>query len=777
MIIKNILKGMIKKPFAMIGIISMVLLAGCLYVSLGYTLFVTEDTVNQFVVDYKQEDFTFQMNSSLSDEEKEVYQVDYIYQLSNSDQKTLINNRINLLENEYQINIEVREYKQLSIHELDKEITIRLFTDSKDINLTYVEKGRLPEANNEIALSMVFAENNDLQLGDNFKINQSTYKIVGFIYLVDYIYPQLTNELFALDTSKQALGMLNEDSFSNLEAPKDVDYVGKFLKGNYTEEEIKEIDHFYMVNLVDAKTNFRTGAVYGEIKADRAMINALSVIILFLAVIIIGIVVNKSIQMEKNQIGVLKSLGYSHLRLLSAYMIYPIIASVIGSGLGYLTGYLLAHPLIDMFRSMFQMPMHHIQFNFMIFIYSIVLPIIVLNIFSFIIIYFLVRKKPLELMRVKVSQKVNFIIKRIPQLFKKKSFNTRFKYSIALRGLGKLFITFIGVVVSSIYLIFALSFSQSIDSIIHVSSVQANYQYQVIYEYPTQTEKSESDDRFMIMPSEIIIGDDEVKVQLMGIDDKLNKYQLKNEAGKNLVPILYDNEDGVVVSSMLSTIHNIDLNDSITLHLLSEYGSENEIEMKVVGIMENYTTPYVFMSIKSLNEQYGLDDNWYNGLWTDQKITQNVKSIVHKEEMIDSIEEMMSLFKAFIYVMVVISVILAFIVLIIISIFNIQDNFKTISFLKVMGYKDKEITTMVLNIYLPIILVGYLVSIPITIMSIRSMMVTISSELNFAFPIQLSTSYIIFGFIIIFLTYYLSLRIARRRLNKIPLQEALKINE
>ncbi len=785
MLVKNVLKGIKHKPFRIIGIISMVLLAGLLYVSLGYTLVVANDSLQNYVKDYNQEDFSFEMNPYLSTDESSQYgNVQYLYQLSVTEKQKVIADRIQYLEQHYQINIEERDYKQINFlsTELNKTVTLRVFKNNKEIDKTYVEKGgRLPASNNEIALGVTFAEKNQLKLNDTIMINNTNYTIVGFIYLVDYIYPQLSSEGIAFDASNQVLGVLSDSSFDAFQAPGVTYYAGDFLKNTYTKKDVENMNNFYMTNLVDAKTAFRTGAIDSEITADGAMINALSGVLLVLAVVVIGIVVNKSINAERVQIGVIKSLGYSHSKILKSYMIYPFVASIIGSIFGYFLGYLLAIPIINFFHLYYQMPMGNIHFSFSIFIIAIILPIIALNLFSAIVIYFLVRKAPLDLMKIKVNNKVGFLVRKLNHLLKRLSFKVRFKYSIALRGVGKLAITFVGVLIASIYLVFALSFSQSFSTILGSASPNSDYKYQVIFDQPTNTEKEAANDRFMEIPSSIVVKDKAIDVTLMGIDEQLNRYALVDKNNNDLSQSLYENENNVVITSMLAMIDHIKVNDYINIKTttLDENNQETDTlhQVKVVGIMENYSTPYVFTQLKTLNGYYNLDSSWYNGVWTNTKITDHVKTIFDKDEMMQSIDQMMGMVKSLIYVLVGVAVLLAIIVLILIAIFNIEDNFKTISYFKVMGYSDKEVSQMVLNIYLPIVILAYLFSIPLTLLSLRSLMTMVSSSLNFALPFNLSFVQTIVGLVIILITYYFSQIIARRKLNKISLQEALKYNE
>jgi len=785
MIVKNVLKGIKNKPFRMMGIILLIAFAGMLYVSLGYVIKSADFSVNEFAKEYNQEDFSFELNSYLSDAElSEVIHnyssdIQYMYQLNDEDRVKIIDKRLMFLETTYDINIEARSYKQTSYHstELNKDITIRVFTNNVEINKTYIEKGRLPLNDNEIALNKTFAKSSNLSIDDTIKINDHVFKIVGYIYLVDYTYPQLSSESLVFDSNKQIVAVLSNQSFEDFKAPMVTYYAGEFNKDSYIKSDIDKMNHFYMQKVIDAKQALRTGAIYSEIEADQTMIEALSGVILFLAVVIIGIIVNKSLNNERSQMGVIKSLGYSNSDILKAYMVYPFIASMAGVILGYIGGYFLSIPIFNFFTLYYQMPLTVIAFDWTIIVNSLILPVILVNIFSAIVIYFIVKKPPLDLIRIKSKNKISWFVRVINRLLKHLSFKTRFKYSIAMRGIGKLLITFTGVIIASIYLVFALSSMQSFDTVLNKSIGNGDYKYQIIYEQPTNKEASTSDDKFMMLPANIVKNDEPIDVNLIGIENDLQRYKIVNEANENLVSKIYQNQHNIVITSMLSMINNIDVGDTVKIKITTKQGEPVFHEVKVVGINENYTTSTIYMQLNTLNSYYGLNDSWYNGIWTKTKITDGVESIYDKDEMALTMESLLGMAKLLIYTMVGISIILAIIVLILIAVFNIEDNFKTISFLKVMGYTDQEISHMVINIYLPLVVFAYFISIPVTLLTFRSLIKTMSDQLNFIIPFKMGIIQVLIGLIIIVSTYYLSILFSKRKLNKISLQASLKYNE
>lgn len=782
MLVKNVLNSIKKKPIRLIGISFLVIFASILFVALSYTIKGIEDQLYDYVEEYNQEDFWFDMNPTLSDQEigliNQEYNTEYdtttrlLSQLKPDEQTFIINKRIQSLESEYKVTIEPREYKQFTEQneQFNKTITIRYFTNNDTINKTYLEEGMLATNLNEITVNKSFAKGNGLSIGDELKLNNRTYQIVGYVYFVDYIYPQISQESLLFDSSKQILAQVSQETFNQIEQPQSVYYSGVWNE----EGSIDDIDSPFVWNLNNARSEFRTGAIYSEIDSNKAMIYALSGAIIFLAVIIIGIIVHKSIQTEKTQIGVIKALGYSNFEITRAYMIYPIITSLLGITIGYGLGFILARPLIEMYQTYYQMPVADISHDVMIILSSIIFPFILLNGFGLIVIYFIVRKKPLDLIRITTNNKVNFFVKGINQLLKRFSFKTRFKYSVATRGIGKLFVTLIGVLIASVYLVFAVSGVKSFDTIITESFGSSTYDYQISFGELTNEPVKEEFDRYTMLPTKIKLNNQEEEASLIGLEQNLNLFALENEEGKSLINEIYKDERNAVITSMLATLRQVGLHDEITIIT----PDQQEKTLKIVGITENYMNPYLYTQIKTVNGYIGIDENHYNGLWTDEKLNRDdIVSLFDKTSMIETMEEMMTLAKTMIYVMIIVAVILSLIVLIMIANFNIEDNFKMISFLKVIGYEQKEISSMVMNIYLPIVMIGYLLSVPLTLFSLNALMKLVGEEMNLVIPFEMNLVQVLIGAVIMIVTYYGSLLIAKRKLTKVPLQETLKYNE
>lgn len=83
-------------------------------------------------------------------------------------------------------NIKLYELNYLEEDIDNNGTTLRIYKDRKEVNKTCMYSGQLPKAKNEIAIDRLFAENNDIAIGDKITLKTKEYVISGFVALVDY---------------------------------------------------------------------------------------------------------------------------------------------------------------------------------------------------------------------------------------------------------------------------------------------------------------------------------------------------------------------------------------------------------------------------------------------------------------------------------------------------------------------------------------------------------------------------------------------------------------
>ena len=139
-----------------------------------------------------------------------------------------------------------------------------------------------------------------------------------------------------------------------------------------------------------------------------------------------------------------------------------------------------------------------------------------------------------------------------------------------------------------------------------------------------------------------------------------------------------------------------------------------------------------------------------------------------------NIKKQMQLFNSAIYVVIFFASFMALVIISVIANIVVEENKKTISLMKVMGYKNDEISSVVLNIYTPFVIIAYLLSIPAMISILKAIVKILTKDTNMSFPIEISPFMAIVGLISLVVSYYIAIYLSRRALNKVPLAEALK---
>ncbi|MBS7020876.1 MAG: cell division protein ZapA [Firmicutes bacterium] len=255
--------------------------------------------------------------------------------------------------------------------------------------------------------------------------------------------------------------------------------------------------------------------------------------------------------------------------------------------------------------------------------------------------------------------------------------------------------------------------------------------------------------------------------------------ELKDKKDKNLIPKLYE-ETGVVINENVSGYLDAQIGDTIVL----TYNNENH-EYKVLGITEEFIGSNIYMSREELSRLLGLPKVAYNKKYSkDKKYADTSKlseqekkeigNIMNFDDLERNIRKQMQLFNTSIYIVIFFASFMALVIIAVIANIVVEENKKTISLMKVMGYKNHEISSVVLNIYTPFVIVAYLLSIPTMIYLLKSIVAILTKDTNMVFPISMSPLMAIVGLISLVVAYYIAINLSRRVLNKVPLAVALK---
>ena len=694
--------------------------------------------------------------------------------------------------------------KQYSKLITEDKISMKILPYIKDkkINKPFLLEGRYPENEKEITILKGFAKKNNIKINDEYKIGEEKYKVVGFAYASDYIYPLITMSVPIFDEAKNNVIIMNKEDYDKIGGITDNTYAIRYTT------DVKRKFKFEMTNneegttlsikddpttalleneqdKVHAGVNTvlriaRIGGLQLEFASNRLFAKYFLYLLLTISVIIISIITKKRIEDEKLQIGVLKSLGYSKYTIALSYLCYPIIGSIIGGTLGFLIGSSLNTLIAKLYTGYFNVP---IEGNIIYISYlkdSILIPLILLSILCYLIAIIMLRKKPLKLLKEGSNLKVNLFSKLVNLLTKLLPFKQRFKYSLASRSIGKLLIVTVTSFGAGMLIVLTLMGINLFKSAIDESFKGMNYDYIVYMNnyYPNNN----TDDTYLLQTDAKLkkANNEELDedITLSGIDNDASNITLLNDENKDLKQLLKENE--VIVSVNMKEKYNLKENDEVIVNL-----NDKNITYKIVGFNNDYFSYTIYQERNYLSKELGFNDKVYNIIYSKDKKYSNLSTLSEDEsskinyvmsltDLKDNLLTQMDRYNTTIYIIIIFASIMSFSIILVISNIVVEENKKTISLMKVMGYSERETSSIVLNIYTPFVIVAYLLSIPAMTNLLKWIVSQLVEDTNVTIPITLPLKEAMIGLIGLLIAYYVALTIAKKTLNKIPLAIALK---
>lgn len=671
---------------------------------------------------------------------------------------------------ESMFNIGIEETKTVD-YSVSKDKTLRIFSRNTKVNIPAIVEGKKLSTNN-ILIDPAYAKANKLKLGDNIKIYGKNFTISGFMSLPNYIYPLRTESDIINDPNNFGIAVIEKEDFDNLLKGNSF-YAIKFNNDkNNLDKKISQFKDFLrskniiILSWMNITDNPRVTFVTAKLAGIDKMSSSMPVSILILTCILTGIVMSRMLKRESAIIGTLYALGYKKIEIMKHYLLYPLVISLLGGMLGTILGTITLKPMIELMISYFNMPVRSLNYNFKYIIISILLPITFLIICSYFVINKALKNSPVELIRgEKEKNKISYI-ERVVRL-EKLNFNTKFMIRDQLRSIPRSIFLLLGIIMATMLLLMEFASKSSIDYLMKNSFNEAfKYNYHYVFN-SIQHGKPEKGEAFSEIPF-TLKSDNKINFTVYGVSPNSQYISFKDKYGN----ILKSNK--TIIARPLADKLNINPKD--TVKIINRLDSK-EYSITVDNIAETYVGQYIYIPLDKLNNMLGYPPESYIGLWSTEKlnIPQNkLLAYVTVNDMKNAFNTLTKPFQSYIAAISFMSFIIGLIVIYVVTSLTIEENKENISLMKVLGYRNREIYSLILNNASFIVIIGYFIGVPLLLASLSAMFKSITKDMNVSIPITINYSYILLGFIIIYLTYELSKLLSKRKINKISLAEALK---
>ena len=473
------------------------------------------------------------------------------------------------------------------------------------------------------------------------------------------------------------------------------------------------------------RDSIQTSVEYG-LDAERigAIGDVLPVIFFLVAALVSLTTMTRMVEEERTLIGTMKALGYSKMSIAAKYILYAFSATLIGGILGVIIGSKFLPYVIMVAYGMLYSNMQYtlLPLHWDLCLTAISLAMLCTVGAAYLACYKELRSTPAALMRPPVpKQGKRVFLEYFPNIWNKLNFSMKATIRNLVRYKKRFFMTVFGIGGCMAILLACFGLRDSI-------SVIAQKQYQNVWTYSAALGMDEdfSMKEQKAFLDAVIAENTDVESGLFGryvsvdvssaaasktvhlyvISDTENMYTYLNLHNRQSQNRLNLSDEGVILSEKLANTLGVAPGDSFSYHVSSTVKKD----VTVLGLAENYTGHCLYMTDALFESLYG-HAPLYNILYlefadgtsearqqelaTQMLTNEAVTSVTLVYNSLASLNDMVSSLNMVVWVMIVASGLLAFVVLFNLNNINISERRRELATLKVLGFYDNEVAMYV----------------------------------------------------------------------------------
>lgn len=667
-------------------------------------------------------------------------------------------------------------YPNWYIEEETKEVesTLRIFKDRTDVDLICLMKGKMPEKENEIAIDRMYADNNDLAVGDRLTVGGKELEITGFVALSDYsaLFSNAQDMMF--DAMKFGVAVMTDEGMDDFGTDKlHYSYSWLYEKAPADDTEAKEMGEDFMkifsgkaivANFLPQYRNQAIRFTGDDIKGDNAAMTVFLYLVMVIISFIFAITTSNTVMKESMVIGTLRASGYSRGELLRHYMTMPMLVTLVAAIAGNILGYTWMKGFFaDMYYGSYSLPTYVTLWNGEAFVKTTIIPMIILFLITLAVLWEKLSLSPLRFMRRDLSRRKK---KKAFRLNTKIKIMTRFRLRIIFQNLPNYITIVIGIFFANAILLFGSMFGPLLDNFENdiTGSMICERQYVLKMPVETANDQAEKYCAGSLKTLEDSLQSEEITVY--GVDDDSHYLELEKQ------------NEGIAVSNAYAEKHKLHVGDNITLK--QTYG-EREYSFEVSEIVYYPAALAIFMPRAEYNEIFDKDEGYFNGYFSNETLEdiddRMIATVITKDDLTKtsrqlriSMGNLMVIFQAF-------GVVMFMMIIYLLAKIIIEKNAQSISMTKILGYNNSEINGLYVTVTSIVVLISIGVTIPLANYLMKTLCVVIFRE--YSGYLAYHASYSVFAEMLLLgvAAYAVVAWILMRKVKKVPLAEALKNSE
>ena len=544
-----------------------------------------------------------------------------------------------------------------------------------------------------------------------------------------------------------------------------------------------------------------TNIGYACFESDSSIVegiaNVFPVFFFLVAALVCMTTMNRMVEEQRMQIGVLKALGYGEGKIMGKYLFYSGSAALTGCIAGYFLG-IHVFPLViwTAYGMMYQLGDIVYAFDAVTALVCLVCALLCSMGTTWVSCRRELKEVAAGLMRPKAPKAGKRVfLERVPFIWKR----LKFLYKVSVRNIvrykKRFFMMVIGISGCTALLVIGFGVKDSVTNI-------ADQQFKEIQTYQLGiTLKDGIDGREAVSVKELtqvldsyggewipvlettmdIEAEGSLKtVNLVAVGEtgQIGNYiDLHTPEGEK---IEYPDTGKIVVCEKIAERHHLKIGDTICLY----DEEQNRIEAVVSGICENYIYNYAYVNAETYKEAMGelAFKNIYANVSEDSDVhtagaavmkAENVTAVSVNEDMLVRFSSMMSSMNYIVFVVIACAAALAFIVLYNLNNINITERIREIATIKVLGFYRNETASYVFRENMALTAIGCAVGLLLGKLLHIYVMHEVDIDLV-SFDVHVRTVSYLLSVILTFLFTWVVNRIMSGKLDKINMAESLK---
>ncbi|MBP2099314.1 FtsX-like permease family protein [Enterococcus rivorum] len=579
----------------------------------------------------------------------------------------------------------------------------------------------------------------------------------------------------------------------------------KEAKGKVQEQEKKladlaPADYYYLTR--------EDNPGFSEYEDNANRISSLStvfpVFFFLIAALVSLTTMTRMVEEKRMEIGSLKALGYRNGEIAFKFLTYAVLASLSGAVLGLIVGYYLFPTIIfDAYGQLYNIPDFVTPWYLDYSVIAILVAVLCTAGAAMVVLRIDLFSTPASLLRPKAPKiGKRIFLERIRPLWHRMSFIEKVTARNLFRYKQRMLMTVLGIAGCMALVITGFGLKDSISDVVNIQFNKIfHYQAVVSFNKEASIEENKEYEEALkkvtelknVMPMSVAtlqttskdVVKQNVTVYVPEKVKEMDQFVLFND--RQTKKKYYLSDDGVIINEKLANLFQFKIGDT----LLLKDGENRQYKLKIAAVVENYTGHFAYMSPDYYQKVFSKVPQYNNEfLLFDKKLTKGREMKVGEDLMSkgkvlnisflssasDALDDTIHSLNIVVWVLIIVSGLLAFIVLYNLTNINVSERIRELSTIKVLGFYDNEVTMYVYRENIILTLMGIIVGCFFGKVVHSYVLSTVEVDMLMFSPTIHWMSYLYSALITLFFTL-LVMVIMHRKLKKVDMIEALKANE